>query len=64
MSWWAASFPLAASAATSLRYAEYANHVVTDAIAWLLLAIASVTILAFLFTNVRGLMRGQLKQLA
>ncbi len=64
MSWWAASFPLAASAATSLRYAEYANHGFTDAIAWLLLAIASVTILAFLFTNIRGLMRGQLKQLA
>lgn len=54
MSWWAASFPLAASAGTAIRYAEHAGNTVTDAIAVLILAIASVTILVFLVKTLTG----------
>lgn len=64
MGWWGASFPLAASAGTALRYAAHANTPLTDAIAWLLLVLASVTIAAFLVTTLKGVFKGQLSTLA
>jgi tellurite resistance protein len=64
VSWWAASFPLAASAGAAIRYAGQAANPVADAIALLLLAIASVTIVAFLAQTLGGVARGRLKALA
>lgn len=64
VSWWAASFPLAASAGATIRFAEHAGNVVTDAIALLVLAIASLTIVIFLAQTLAGVARGQLKALA
>ena len=64
VSWWAASFPLAASAGATIRYASYANSVVTDGIALLVLALASVTIAPFLAQTLAGVVKGQLKALA
>jgi tellurite resistance protein len=64
VSWWAASFPLAASAGATIRYAGYANSVFTDGIALLVLAIASVTIALFLAQTLTSVFKGQLKALA
>jgi tellurite resistance protein len=64
VSWWAASFPLAASAGAAIRYAAYAADPVTDAIAMVVLAIASLTIVIFLFQTLAGVFKGQLKALA
>jgi tellurite resistance protein len=64
LSWWAVSFPLAASAGAALRYAGHARNVYADAIAVLLLALASVVILGLLVRTLFGIMRGELRTLA
>ncbi|MRX07038.1 C4-dicarboxylate ABC transporter [Pseudoduganella sp. FT25W] len=64
VSWWAASFPLAASAGAAIRYAGQASSPVTDGIALVVLAIASLTILIFLAQTLAGVFKGQLKALA
>jgi tellurite resistance protein len=63
VAWWAASFPLAATASTGLRYAAHANSLVTDAIAAVLLAIATVVILALAWRTVTGIVKGELQAL-
>lgn len=63
VAWWAASFPLAATAATGLRYAAHADTLITDGIAGLLLAIATVVILGLAGRTVLGIARGELKAL-
>jgi tellurite resistance protein len=63
VAWWAASFPLAATAATGLRYAAHANSLITDVIASVLLAIATVVILGLVWRTVTGIARGELKTL-
>jgi tellurite resistance protein len=64
LSWWAVSFPLAASAGAGLRYAEYAQHPVADAIAMVLLAIASIAILGLLLRTLQGIVNGELAALS
>jgi tellurite resistance protein len=64
VSWWAASFPLAASAGAALRYADHAGGAVADGIAVVLLGIASVTILVFTAQTLRGIANGQLRALS
>jgi tellurite resistance protein len=64
VSWWAASFPLAASAGTALKYAAFAQSGVTDAIAIALLALASIVITALLLRTVWGIARGELPSLS
>lgn len=64
VSWWAASFPLAASAGAAIRYAAHAQSALTDGIAWLFLAISSITIVVFLAQTLTGIVKGQLKALA
>ncbi|MRW84934.1 C4-dicarboxylate ABC transporter [Pseudoduganella sp. FT26W] len=64
VSWWAASFPLAASAGAAIRYAGHAANPVTDGIALVILAIASLTIVVFLAQTLGAVFKGQLKALA
>ncbi len=63
VAWWAASFPLAATASTGLRYAAHADSLATDGIAALLLAIATVVILALAWRTVTGIAKGELQAL-
>jgi tellurite resistance protein len=63
-SWWAVSFPLAASATAALRYAIYAQSPVADLIAVLLLAIATTAIAALLIRTVFGIALGHMRELS
>jgi tellurite resistance protein len=60
VSWWAASFPLSASAGAAIRYADHAASPVTDAIALLALAVATLTIAAFLVQTLSAMIKGRL----
>ena len=64
VSWWAVSFPLAASAIASLRYATAEPSWSAELIAVLLLTLASVTIGALLVRTLVGLVRGELRTLS
>nr|WP_245412188.1 SLAC1 anion channel family protein [Methylocella silvestris] len=64
VSWWAVSFPLAASAIAALRFAAAEPGLITDAIALLLLALASVTIAGLLVRTLIGVIRGDLRRLS
>jgi tellurite resistance protein len=64
VSWWAASFPLAASAGAAIRYADHAASLAADVIAVLALAVATLTIAVFLVQTLGGVVKGQLKALA
>lgn len=64
LSWWAASFPLAAATLAALRYADYAQHVVADGLALLLLATTTVCIAAFAAHTLRAAFKGELHTLA
>lgn len=64
VSWWAVSFPLAASAGAALRYASAADNVYADGIALVLLAGATLVILGLLLRTLSGIARGQLRTLS
>jgi len=64
VSWWAVSFPLAASAIAALRFAAEEPGLVTDMIALALLALATVTIAALLVRTLIGVARGELRALS
>ena len=64
VSWWAVSFPLAASASASLRYASARTGPVTDAIALALLILASLVILWLAGRTIIGIGRGELPTLS
>lgn len=64
VSWWAVSFPLAASAVTALRYAEAAPSWATDLIALALLALATSVILWLSVRTLWGIVRGELRTLS
>ena len=64
VSWWAVSFPLAASSIAALRFAAAQPGLVTDAIALLLLAVATVVIAALLCRTALGLFKGELRSLS
>lgn len=63
-SWWAVSFPLAASAIASLRYAAAAPSLVNQAIAMVLLALVTAAIAGLLVRTLLGLIRGELRTLS
>ncbi len=63
VSWWAVSFPLAATATAALLYAKAAPGPVTDGIALALLAFVSVVILGLLIRTVLGVVHGELRTL-
>ncbi len=64
VSWWAVSFPLAASAIAALRFAMAEPGIATDAIALGLLALATLTIAVLLVRTLVGIARGELRTLS
>lgn len=64
VSWWAVSFPLAASAVAALRYAATAASPVTDAIALVLLALTTLVIAGLFARTLLGLAKGELATLS
>jgi tellurite resistance protein len=64
ISWWAVSFPLAASSIAALRFAAAQPGMITDAIALALLALATLVIAALLGRTVLGLVKGELRTLS
>jgi len=64
VSWWAVSFPLAASAIAALRFAAADPGMITDAIGLGLLALASVTVAGLLVRTLVGVARGELRALS
>lgn len=64
VSWWATSFPLAASAGAALKYAASVQSSVTDGIAIALLALATIVITALLARTLWGIARGELRHLS
>ncbi|ODP35524.1 SLAC1 anion channel family protein [Pandoraea sp. ISTKB] len=63
VSWWSVSFPLAASAATAVKYAGFAQHPVTDTVAIALLGLATLVIAALFVRTAWGVARGELRTL-
>ena len=61
VSWWAVSFPLAASAIAALRVATAQPSWAMDAIALSLLGLASIVIGGLLVHTVIGIIRGELR---
>jgi len=64
MSWWAVSFPLAATASAGLRYAAYSKTLWADGVALLLLALATAVIGGLLIRTLIGIARGEMQQLS
>ncbi len=64
VSWWAVSFPLAASALAALRYAGHAGGVVANGIAAAVLALATAVIAGLLWRTVQGIAAGELRALS
>ena len=64
MSWWAVSFPLAASATAALRFSQIKPGWITDGIALLLLGLATAVIAGLLVRTLIGITRGELKTLS
>lgn len=64
VSWWAVSFPLAASSIAALRFAAAEPGVVADTVAVALLALATLVIAGLLGRTVFGVLRGELRTLS
>lgn len=64
VSWWAVSFPLAASASASIRFAGWASSTVADVVAVALLALATLVISGLAARTLLGIARGELKTLS
>jgi tellurite resistance protein len=64
VSWWAVSFPLAAASIASLRFAAAQPGLVTDVIAFALLALATLVIAALVGRTFVGLVKGELRSLS
>lgn len=63
VSWWAVSFPLAASANASIRYAIYAHSTLFDFIAGVVLILSTAIIMGLLWFTVKGLIQNKLSDL-
>jgi tellurite resistance protein len=64
VSWWAVSFPLAACSIASLRFAAVRPNVIADAIALMLLALATVVIAVLSGRTLLGIAQGELRHLS
>jgi tellurite resistance protein len=64
LAWWAGSFPLAASAVAALRYAAVVLDPVMDAIAMVVLGMATLVVGMLGVWIVRGIVRGRLRELS
>ncbi len=64
VSWWAVSFPLAASAVAALRYAGTQSNWFTNSVAVLLLGFASLVIAGLSARTIFGILQGELRHLS
>ena len=64
VSWWAVSFPLAASSIASLRFAAARPGLLTVVVALALLALATLVIAALFGRTLFGVLRGELRTLS
>ncbi len=64
VSWWAVSFPLAACSIAGLRFAMLWPGQVADALALVMLTFVSVVIGSLFFRTLRGISRGEMRQLS
>ena len=64
VSWWAVSFPLAASAIATLRFAAVEPNLFTNLIAWAVLALATLVIAGLAVRTLMGLAKGELRTLS
>jgi len=64
VSWWAASFPLAACSVAALRFAAARPSFITDSVAVTLLALVTFVNLALLFRTALGVVKGELRDLS
>lgn len=64
VSWWAVSFPVAAMAVAALRYAEHVQTIAADALALLLLGLATSIIAGLVVRTLVGIARSELRLLA
>jgi tellurite resistance protein len=64
VSWWAVSFPLAASAIAALRFGAFDPNWFTLGVAWLLLGLATATIAGLFFRTLIGVAAGELRTLS
>jgi tellurite resistance protein len=64
VSWWAVSFPLAASAIAALRFASAQPSGIADTIALALLALATLTIAGLFARTLYGVLTGELRTLS
>jgi tellurite resistance protein len=64
VSWWAVSFPLAASAIAALRHSATQPGIFSDGIAVMLLAFATIAIIGLSARTLWGLFRGELRTLS
>lgn len=63
IAWWAVSFPMAASAVAAIRFAAARPAVVPNAVALLLLSLASLVVGYLTLRTAIGILRGELKAL-
>jgi tellurite resistance protein len=64
VSWWAVSFPLAASAIAALKFAAYDPNWFTTCVAWALLVLGTLTIAELLVRTLAGVVQGELRTLS
>ena len=64
VTWWAVSFPLAASASAALRFAQFDSNWFTTSVAWTLLTFATLIIAGLLVRTLVGVARGELQRLS
>jgi tellurite resistance protein len=64
VSWWAVSFPLAACAIAALKFAALSRGWAADAVAVLLLTLATLVIGSLLIRTLSGIIRGELRALS
>ena len=64
VSWWAVSFPLAASSIAALRFTEARPGLLTDTIALALLTLATLVIAGLFGRTLFGVVRGELRTLS
>jgi tellurite resistance protein len=64
VSWWAVSFPLAASSIAALRFATARPGLLTDVVALAVLALATLVIAALFGRTLLGVARGELRTLS
>jgi len=64
VSWWAVSFPLAATSIAALRFSAATPGLLWAVIAWIVLGFTSLVILGLLIRTIEGIVEGDLRELS